>query len=80
MSMLIEGGRTLAAAALRDRIVDEMCVYVAPLLIGEGVGSIGNLGVDELTQAIQLNQVRTRRLGSDLLYTATVRYACSRES
>ncbi len=80
MSMLIEGGRTLAAAALRDRIVDELCVYVAPRLIGDGIGSIGDLGVDELEQAIQLEQIRTRRLGSDLLYTATVRYSCSRES
>ncbi len=80
MSMLIEGGRTLAAAALRDRIVDELCVYVAPCLIGDGIGSIGDLGVDELAQAIQLEQIRTRRLGSDLLYTATVRYSCSRES
>ena len=80
MSMLIEGGRTLATAALRHRIVDEIVVYVAPRLIGEGIGSIGDLGVDELAQAIQLDDVRTRRLGSDLLYTATVRDSCSLES
>ena len=80
ISMLIEGGRTLAAAALRDRIVDELCVYVAPCLIGDGIGSIGDLGVDELTQAVKLEQIRTRRLGSDLLYTANVRYPCSPES
>ena len=80
MSILIEGGRSLAAAALRDHIVDEVCIYVAPLLIGDGVGSIGDLGVDELPQAVQLEQIKTRRLGADLLYTATVRYSCSRES
>lgn len=80
ISMLIEGGRTLAAAALRDRIVDELCVYVAPCLIGDGIGSIGYLGVDELTQAVKLEQIRTHRLGSDLLYTANVRYPCSPES
>jgi diaminohydroxyphosphoribosylaminopyrimidine deaminase/5-amino-6-(5-phosphoribosylamino)uracil reductase len=80
MSMLVEGGRTLAAAALRDRIVDEVVVYVAPLVIGEGVSAIGDLGVDRLAQAIHLDEVRTRRLGADLLYTATVRYSCSPES
>ena len=79
-AMLIEGGRTLAAAALRDRVVDEVIVYVAPCLIGDGVHAVGDLGVDELSQAIRLDQVRTRRLGSDLLYTAEVRYSCSRES
>jgi len=79
-SILIEGGRSLAAAVLRDHIVDEVCVYIAPCLIGDGVGSIGDLGVDELPQAVQLEQIKTRRLGADLLYTATVRYSCSRES
>ena len=72
--------RGLAAAALRDRIIDEIVVYVAPCLIGDGVSALGDLGVDDLTQAIRLDQVRTRRLGTDLLYTAEVRYTCSRES
>lgn len=75
-SLLIEGGRTLAAGALRDRIVDEAMVYVAPLLIGDGIAAIGDLGVDELEQALHLDEVRTRRLGPDLLVTGKVRYPC----
>jgi len=78
-SLLIEGGRTLAAAALRDRIVDEAMIYIAPLLIGDGIAGVGDLGVDELGQALHLDEVRTRRLGPDLLVTAKVRYPCSQD-
>lgn len=76
-SLLVEGGRTLAAGALRERIVDEVMLYVAPLLIGEGIAGIGDLGVDQLEEALHLDRVRTRRLGPDLLVTAKVRYPCS---
>ncbi|MFA6109754.1 MAG: bifunctional diaminohydroxyphosphoribosylaminopyrimidine deaminase/5-amino-6-(5-phosphoribosylamino)uracil reductase RibD [Candidatus Latescibacterota bacterium] len=76
-SVLLEGGAGLAAAALRDRVVDQVQVYLAPILLGEGIASLGDLGITELRQAIGLEEVRVRKLGSDLLYTASVRYPCS---
>jgi len=76
-SLLVEGGRALAAAALRDAVVDEVMIYLAPLLIGDGLPGIGDLGVDEVEQALRLEETRTRRLGPDLLITAKVRYPCS---
>jgi len=78
-SLLIEGGGGLAASALRDRIVDRVNIYVAPLIIGRGVSGIGDLGIDALDEAVQLEEVATRRLGPDILYTAGVRYGCSRD-
>jgi diaminohydroxyphosphoribosylaminopyrimidine deaminase/5-amino-6-(5-phosphoribosylamino)uracil reductase len=76
-SVLLEGGAGLAAAALRDRVVDQVQVYLAPTLLGEGIASLGDLGIVDLQQAIGLKEVRVRKLGPDLLYTATVRYPCS---
>ena len=71
-SLLIEGGRSLSAAALRAGIVDEVMIYVAPRLIGEGVGSVGDLGVEVIDDSVRLTQIVTRRLGNDLLYTGKV--------
>jgi riboflavin biosynthesis pyrimidine reductase len=34
--VLIEGGAAVAAAALRDRLVDEIVFYTAPLISGSG--------------------------------------------
>ena len=79
-SVLIEGGGELAAAALADRVVDQVHFYVAPRLMGTGVAAIGDLAIARAADAVQLNGVQTRRLGADLLYTAEVQYPCSPDS
>ncbi len=76
-SVLLEGGAILAANALRDRIVDQVAVFLAPRLIGGGRASLADLGTVELSQAIVLEDVRVQRLGPDLLYRARVGYPCS---
>ena len=79
-SVLIEGGGQLAAAALGDRVVDQVLLYLAPRLMGEGVAAIGDLGVERAAEAIRLASSRIQRLGPDLLYTAEVQYTCSPDS
>ena len=76
-SIMIEGGGDLAAAALRDQVVDQVMIFVAPRILGKGIAAIGNLDIDTVEDAICLEDVRTRRLGPDVLYTARVRYPCS---
>ncbi len=76
-SILLEGGGQLAAAALRARAVDQLRIFVAPCLIGEGVPGIGELGIRRLADALRLEQVALRRLDADILYTAEVKYPCS---
>ena len=78
-SVLLEGGRDLVAAALRARLVDEVMFYVAPRLIGDGISAIGDLGISELEETLDLADVQTRRLGNDLLITGRVDYPCSRD-
>lgn len=78
-SVLLEGGATLATAALNARVVDQLHMYIAPILLGTGTASIGDLGIQTIDEAVQLRDVAVRRLGTDLLYTATVAYACLRE-
>ena len=76
-SLMLEGGGELAAAALRDRIVDQVMVFVAPRILGRGIAGIADLGIIKIEDALGLEEVQTRRLGPDLLYTARVRYKCS---
>ena len=74
-----KGGSQLAAAALRDRVVDQVMVYVAPRILGRGIGAVADLGIRKVEDAIQLKEVETRRLGSDVLYTAKVGSPCSQD-
>ena len=67
-SVLIEGGSTLAAAALRERVVDRLFIFIAPKLIGaDGTPMVGSLGVRAMRAAMGIRVQAVRRLGADLL-------------
>lgn len=66
-SVLVEGGREIITAALRDRLVDRMVVCLAPKVIGAGIEAIGDLGIRHLTDALTFADVRISRLGADII-------------
>ena len=51
--VFLEGGPTLAAAFLRAGLVDEIVVYVAPMLLGAGRTSVGDLGISTIADAFR---------------------------
>jgi len=75
--VIIEGGRTLAAAALAAGAIDDVMIYVSPRFLGgDAMAAIGDLGVTKLEATPRLADVRTRRLGEDLLVTGKVVDSC----
>jgi diaminohydroxyphosphoribosylaminopyrimidine deaminase / 5-amino-6-(5-phosphoribosylamino)uracil reductase len=52
--VFLEGGPTLAAAFLRAGLVDEIVVYVAPMLLGAGRHAVGDLGITTISGALHL--------------------------
>jgi diaminohydroxyphosphoribosylaminopyrimidine deaminase/5-amino-6-(5-phosphoribosylamino)uracil reductase len=73
MSVLVEGGATVAAAALAARVVDRLLIFYAPKLIGgDGRPMLGPLGVRRLRQALRLGPLRVRRLATDVLVATEV--------
>ncbi|MEW6268018.1 MAG: bifunctional diaminohydroxyphosphoribosylaminopyrimidine deaminase/5-amino-6-(5-phosphoribosylamino)uracil reductase RibD, partial [Thermodesulfobacteriota bacterium] len=72
-SLLVEGGSRLAAALVSGGLIDELCWFSAPLLIGgDGLPMIGPLGVRSLQGAYPLADLRVERVGGDLLHTARI--------
>jgi len=66
--VLAEAGGALASAFLRDRLVDELVVYRAPLLIGgDGIAMTGPLGVGALGDAMPLKKTAHRSIGDDMV-------------
>lgn len=73
-SILIEGGGELIGSALESGLVDRLCCFIAPLIVG-GKGAVplvGGRGAARLRQAIGLGGMQVRRVGPDLLVEAYV--------
>ncbi len=74
-SVLVEGGPTLCGALLDGGLVDEVRLFLAPLVLGgsgrkSGLAWIGGRGSDRLAQATRLVPLGPpRRFGPDLLLT-----------
>lgn len=70
-SVLVEGGATLSAALVQRRLVDKICFFVAPKMIGaDGLSAVGSCGVNTMAQVIQLHDLRSQCLGEDVLLEA----------
>ena len=64
--LYIEGGSATAAAFLAADLVDELHLYHAPILIGDGLRSLGALGLSDLAAAHgRWELTETRQLGTD---------------
>lgn len=73
-SVLIEGGASVVGDALANQLVDQMMIYVAPKLLGDGLSSIKGLNLTRITQAIELVDVNAQKIDQDILYTGYVNY------
>jgi diaminohydroxyphosphoribosylaminopyrimidine deaminase/5-amino-6-(5-phosphoribosylamino)uracil reductase len=68
-SIMIEGGSSIAASALSSRIIDKVNFFIAPKIIGgrDAVTSVGGRSPVSLNNAFKLKDMKTKRLGDDIL-------------
>jgi diaminohydroxyphosphoribosylaminopyrimidine deaminase/5-amino-6-(5-phosphoribosylamino)uracil reductase len=62
---LVEGGPTLAAALARAGLVDQVHLYVAPALLGDGLSSVASLGIESVDQALRWRTRHVELNGND---------------
>lgn len=66
--LMIEAGGHLASALITEGLVDDLIVYRAPTLIGgDGLSSVGNLGIRDLCDIIRLKLVSFRVLEDNIV-------------
>ena len=67
--LLVEGGPKVISSFLKERLADEICVYIAPKILGcQGAVNIAE-PMAELTETIGLNYVNIKRFGDDVCLT-----------
>ena len=63
----VEAGPRLAGALLADQLVDELLLYLAPMLLGPGGHPMAQLPmIDRLDEALELDLRSCERIGKDL--------------
>lgn len=69
-SIYLEGGPRTVSTWLREGLVDELHIYVAPMLLGGPRFSLKDLGIETLADSLQLSESGSIRLGEDWLVIA----------
>ncbi|HET7125844.1 MAG TPA: bifunctional diaminohydroxyphosphoribosylaminopyrimidine deaminase/5-amino-6-(5-phosphoribosylamino)uracil reductase RibD [Lysobacter sp.] len=63
----VEAGATLAGGFLADGLVDELLLYVAPVMLGERARPLfEGLHIDAMTERLKMRIVESRRIGEDV--------------
>ncbi|MGB3635092.1 MAG: dihydrofolate reductase family protein [Rubrobacteraceae bacterium] len=73
-SVMVEGGATLITSLLRGRLVDRLAVCVAPKILGSGIEAVGELGIQDLADAVRLTNVSFIPYGTDMVMDGRVEY------
>lgn len=74
--VFVEGGPSIASAFLRENLADEVLIYMAPTLIGNGDEgadrpALTRLGVESIDQQHRLHVREVVPLGEDFLFVTT---------
>src|SRR5437867_1010529 len=67
-SLVVEGGRGMITAMLREHLVDRLTVCIAPKVIGEGIAAVGDLGIDRLCDAMTFERAGFVSVGGDVVF------------
>ena len=72
LSVLVEGGPTLSGSFVDAGLIDKICTFIAPTLIGgaQALGSVLGLGAAEPARAMHLGEIEVAQVGADLLIMA----------
>ena len=65
-SVWVEGGPRVASEFIKAGLVDEIIVYLAPMLLGGNNVSLQDIGVETMAGAIGLEIVENKMLGRDI--------------
>ncbi len=69
----VEAGATLASSFIKQNLVDELILYLAPKLMGsDGRGLIKQLGLESMDQVIDLDIKEITTVGSDIRIVSTI--------
>ncbi len=73
-SVLVEGGGEVNSSFIFQGLAHRVAFFYAPIIIGgrDAIPGVGGIGAVRIGESIKLTDVKWRRLGPDLLFTARI--------
>ena len=73
-SLLIEGGGATLASAFEADIVNKVCFFVAPKIIGghEAITPVEGVGAEHMDNALHISELKATAIGEDILLSGYV--------
>lgn len=68
-TVIVEGGAAIHTAFIGAGLVDELNVYIAPVLLGAGTSALGDVGILTMADALRGQETSVQTLGVDCLVT-----------
>jgi diaminohydroxyphosphoribosylaminopyrimidine deaminase/5-amino-6-(5-phosphoribosylamino)uracil reductase len=66
-SVLIEGGAAIITSVLRENLSDRIVVVIAPKILGKGIDTVNDLGIEKMDDALRFSYLKLLRRGDDLV-------------
>ena len=66
-SILVEGGSKIYSSFLKQKLFDDIFLFVSPKILGNGLKIFSELKSNKLSDSAKLNIRRTQKIGDDLL-------------
>ena len=67
-SVLVEGGGEVYTQFLRKKLFDKISIFIAPIIIGNGIEAIGDLQIQKISDAMHLENVSHTKINSQILF------------
>ncbi len=67
VSILVEGGKEIFTSFIRNKLVDKVYYFLAPKILGKGLETFGDLGINRIKDSLDLKDVELKRFSDDLL-------------
>ena len=71
-SVLVEGGAEVTTSLIAVGLVDRVVVALAPIILGNGIQAVNDLGTRTIGSALQLRNQVTVQLGDDTIIAGDV--------
>jgi diaminohydroxyphosphoribosylaminopyrimidine deaminase/5-amino-6-(5-phosphoribosylamino)uracil reductase len=68
-SILVEGGREIFTSFSRERLVDKIYYFLSTKILGKGLETFGDLGINRIKDSLKLKDVGIKRFSNDFLLT-----------